>query len=519
MAGTSPLKICVATAEFAPLAKTGGLADVCASLATCLHRRGHDVRVLLPFYSTIDTHLLRVAPLPGLQDLETRLGTRRLRYSIDAARLPGNGLPVHLLRCPEFYDRPGIYTEDSDEHLRFALLSQAALAMCQHTHFAPDIVHCHDWHAALLPLYLKTVYAWDRLFAHTRSCLTLHNVGYQGIFPAASLPELGLAGAERELPGEDLARGQVNFLKAGVLHADLLTTVSPGYAREIRMPQYGMGLEELLRARSGSLVGILNGIDYREWNPETDPLIPCTYSRHRPGGKQSCKLRLLAELGLAEEPATPLVGMVSRLVSQKGIELVQQAIPPLLGERRFAMAVLGSGEPAYESFFAELERAFPGRVAFRRGYDNALAHRIEAGSDMFLMPSLYEPCGLNQMYSLRYGTVPVVRMTGGLADSVSHFDAASGRGDGIVFRDYDANGLRWALETALALYADRRRWRRAMQNGMRKDFSLERQCRSYEERFVGLAASARRIAPPAPPADRPPSGSSSSAGGSTPSSP
>lgn len=352
--------------------------------------------------------------------------------------------------------------------------------------FAPDIFHCHDWHAALVPVYLKSAYAWDGLFAGTRSMLTLHNIGYQGIFSSGVLADLGLEDAAHDLPAEDLAHGRVNFLKAGLVHADALTTVSPTYAEEIQGDELGMGLQHILRARRHALTGILNGVDYGEWNPETDPLIPRHYSRGDRRGKEVCKRALMKETGLVGRAGRPLVGMVSRLVEQKGIDLAREALPELLRERDFALVVLGSGEAEYEQFFDWLGKAFPGRVAFRRGYDNPLAHRIEAGSDLFLMPSRYEPCGLNQMYSLRYGTVPIVRATGGLADSVRHYEAHSGSGTGIVFRDYTADGLRWAVRTALDLYADKREWRRVVQNGMAQDFSWQHQGRVYVELFRRL---------------------------------
>lgn len=483
-----PLKICVATAELAPLAKAGGLADVCSALAAFFDRHGHDARLLMPLYGTVDTGSIEVAPVAPLQQLRARLGARELTYSIDTTLLPDSGARVYLLRCPDLYGRSRIYTEDEDEHLRFVLLSHAAIAMCRHMNFAPDVFHCHDWHAALVPLYLKSVYARDPLFARTRSVLTIHNLGYQGVFDARVLGDLGLEGAEVGLDQEDLRRGHVNFLKTGIVHADLLTTVSPTYAREIQEPEYGMGLDDLLRRRSASLEGILNGVDYGEWNPEMDPMIPANYSLQRMAGKKTCKRGLLQEMGLAAEPERPLAGVIARLTSQKGIDLIEQAMPDLLERRSFSLAVLGSGDERHERFFADLQRAYPGRVAFRSGYDNPLAHRIEAGSDLFLMPSRYEPCGLNQMYSLRYGTVPVVRLTGGLADSVRHFEPETGQGDGIVFRDYDANGLRWALETALDLYGDETAWQRIVRNGMRRNFSWDRQGEEYVSLFRRLLA-------------------------------
>jgi starch synthase len=485
------LRICVATAEIAPLAKTGGLADVAAALPAYLHAQGHDVRMLMPRYARLEGQGLDIQPVAFMQDLPIRLGPWELHYSIDTATLPGSTLAIYLLRCPELYDRPGIYTQDGDEHLRFILLARAAIEMCQRMAFSPQVFHCHDWHAALIPLYLRSVYAWDQLFSATRSVLTIHNIGYQGVFPADILPDLNLAEGSALLHQDDLKSGRINFMKTGVLHADLVTAVSPRYAREIQGEEFGLGLDGLLRQRSGSVVGILNGVDYQEWNPQTDALIPRTFSSRDLRGKARCKQLLMQEMGLAGGPGQPLVGIVSRLVAQKGIELMEQALPQVLRQRAFSLAVLGSGEPRFEAFFEQLQRAFPGRVSFYRGYNNRLAHWIEAGADIFLMPSLYEPCGLNQMYSLKYGTVPVVRETGGLADSVEQVNPARASGTGILFRDYNSAGLRWALDTALDLYANPVLWRKIMRNGMAKDYSWEQQGRHYEalfRRLCGLSA-------------------------------
>ncbi len=486
MAKKNPIKICLASSEFAPLAKTGGLADVCAALSAYLHRNGHDVRVLLPLYRTVLESGLTIVPVDTLQNIPIRLGPHTITYSIDTAQLPKSSLNIYLLRCPALYDRESIYTPGDDEHYRFILLSRAAIEMCQHMRFAPDIFHTHDWHTALLPLYLKTVYAWDRLFANTHSVLTIHNIGFQGIFGAGILDDLGLNGSVQELHQDDLDMGRINFLKTGVLYADLLTTVSPNYAREIQGDEYGMGLQDLLRARQKTLVGVLNGVDYGEWDPAHDKLIPHQYSSEKLEGKKKNKLELMAELELATDDDLPLIGMVSRLTGQKGIDLIQSVLPQLLQSRRFALAVLGSGEPRYERFFARLQENFRDRVCYYDGYNNKLAHWIEAGSDMFLMPSQFEPCGLNQMYSQRYGTVPIVRETGGLADTVELYDPETNEGTGIVFRDYNVAGLSWAINAALDLYNDKKTWLRIVKNGMSKDFSWDRQGAVYVELFQRL---------------------------------
>jgi starch synthase len=478
----------MASSELAPLAKTGGLADVTTALALFLQRRGHDVRILVPRYERIDRSGIDITPVEGLQDLSLELGAERVHYSIDRLTLPDNGLVVHLLRCPMFYGRESIYTQDADEHLRFVLLSRAAIEMCQHMKFAPDVVHCHDWQTALMPLYLRTTYAWDALFAGARTVLTIHNIGYQGMFPASILGELRLDGAEHHLHQDDLKEGVINFLKTGILYADAITTVSPTYAREILGEDYGMGLNDLLRQRAGSVVGILNGVDYDDWDPRHDKLIPENFGPGDMAGKRACKQALLTEMGMDKAPDRPLVGIVTRLVGQKGIELITSVLPWLMARRDFSVVALGSGEPRYESFFNWLQHHFRGRAGYYQGFNEKLAHWIEAGSDMFLMPSRYEPSGLNQMYSLRYGTVPIVRQTGGLADSVEQIDPQTGEGTGVVFRDYNEDGLAWALDTALDLYRDKALWQRVIANGMAKDFSWERQGSYYTDLYRTLGS-------------------------------
>jgi starch synthase len=354
--------------------------------------------------------------------------------------------------------------------------------------WSPQILHGHDWHAGFAPLFLKTIYGWDRLFQPTRSILTIHNLGYQGVFPASAARDLQLGAGQYLLHQDDLRFGVINSLKHGILYADRVTTVSPTYAREICTPEYGMGLEHVLAARGDAVLGILNGVDYSEWDPRIDRYLPEHYDARRLEVKARLKTQLASRLGLVLGPRTALAGVVTRLAAQKGIDLLLEALPRVLGTRDLAAAVLGSGDEPYERAFAALSRAHPGRLAFASGYSEELAHWIEAGSDLFIMPSQYEPCGLNQMYSLRYGTVPVVRETGGLADSVERYDPASGRGTGVLFRPYRAAALAEALETALDLYASPVHWRRMARNGMGKDFSWERQTASYVELYERLSA-------------------------------
>ncbi len=483
-----PLRICQAAAEVAPFAKTGGLGDVVAGLSRALGRAGHDVRIFLPFYAPIAKQDRSFVAVEFLRGLETRMGERRFTWSVFTTRLPDSEVDVYLVHCPALYHHDGIYSGDWDEYLRFGLLSRVALECCQRMGWSPDVVHVHDWHTALVPLYLKTLFAWDRLFASTRTVLTIHNLGYQGVFGARALADLGLAAHRGLLPAEDLAADRIGFLRAGLVHADALTTVSRTYALEIQTPEQGFGLDPVLRARADRLVGIVNGVDYGEWDPSHDPRLPHRYSERSLAGKGRMKRALLERVGLAAGREIPVIGMVSRLTAQKGIDLLFDNLPELLDRRDVRFVAVGSGESRYEAFLAWLQASYPDKAWFFRGYHEDLAHWIEAGADLFLMPSRYEPCGLNQMYSLRYGTPPVVRRTGGLADTVEMWDPATRRGTGFCFDHFTPEGLRWALDAALATFGDAEAWKQLQLNGMARDFSWQRQVVEYEDLYSKLTA-------------------------------
>ena len=474
-----PLKICFAASEIAPLAKTGGLADVAGVLPRHLQALGHNVRVFMPLYSSMSNGVLRDArAVATARDVPLSLGTHRYSFTILESYLPGSTVPLYLVHCPEVYDRPSIYTSGVDEHLRFLVLQRATLEACQRMAFAPDILHCNDWHTALMPMLLKSLYAWDSLFAATRSVLSIHNIGYQGVFDASTTYDLG-GDVSWLVSPETLAGGAFNWLREGVRHAHRVTTVSPTYAREICTPLGGHGLDAALRSRPEGVVGILNGVDYSEWNPATDRFLKHHYSPEDLSGKRATKRSLLDWLNLPVSDATPLMGVVSRMTVQKGFDLLFDSLPQILQTRDMSLVALGSGEARYENFFVHLQQRFPDRVVFHRGYNEEISHLIEAASDMFLMPSQYEPCGLNQMYSLKYGTAPIVRRTGGLADSVQMWDPATRQGTGIVFNDFDVPAVEWAIHTALDFFKDQEGWTQLMLNGMAQDFSWDRQTGEY----------------------------------------
>ncbi len=475
----NPLRICFVSSEVAPFAKTGGLADVSAALPAYLAGAGHDVRVFMPMYGSIALERQDLKPVHGLTGIQVEIAGRQVTCSVHETVTGPGGAPLYLLDCPEFYHREALYGSDPDEHQRFSMLCRATLEGCQRLQWRPDIIHCNDWHAALIPVYLRTLYSWDQLFSDTRTVLTIHNIAYQGVFGAGIADDLGMGGHEQMFHREDLAAGRINFLRTGLLYADAITTVSETYAREIQTPEYGMGMEETLKGRGGSVTGILNGVDYSVWSPESDNNIEQRFSADDLDGKRVNRDQLLKELELKPDPAGPVMGVVSRLAAQKGFELIFGVLPEILAEQDVRLVVLGSGAESYESCFATLQLQFPGKVCFYRGFNARLAHRIEAGSDLFLMPSRFEPCGLNQMYSMRYGTVPVVRKTGGLADTVKMWNPDTGAGTGFVFDHYGADGFRWALMTALAAFKERDSWQRLMRNGMATDYSWDSQGRHY----------------------------------------
>jgi starch synthase len=460
--------------EAAPLAKTGGLADVVGALPGALRSFGDDAAVVIPRYGSIDLKRARRV----FDSLPVYLGTERYDTAIYQA---AGEFPFYLVDCPPLFDRKGLYGESGvdypDNHIRFAVFARAALGVARYL-FRTEIFHCHDWQSGLVPAYLRTTFAGDPTYLGTRTLFTIHNLGYQGLFPKTALAEVALDPGVYRPDGMEFF-GHVSYIKGGISFADGLSTVSPTYAREIQTPEFGSGLDGALRSRAGVLTGILNGVDYRDWSPDVDPLIPAHYSPEDLSGKRVCKEQLVREFALpAEAMDRPLIGIVSRFTRQKGIDILAQAAGRMVDQNVYLVA-LGSGEPEYEEFFTAMAAKFPGRIAVKIGFDNALAHRIEAGSDLFLMPSRYEPCGLNQIYSLRYGTVPVVRATGGLDDTIEE-------STGFKFQDYSPEALLAAVQAAARAFGDREGWQETMRRGMRKDFSWKASAAVYSALYRKL---------------------------------
>jgi starch synthase len=464
------MKILMVASEATPFAKTGGLADVLGALPPALAERGEQVAVVLPAYRENNyPHPTREA----YRNLSIPIGPG---YLVDIQASSNRGVTYFFVQCPALYDRDGVYGTSAgdypDNHVRFAVLSMAAIGVARYL-FRPDILHLHDWQAALTPVYIREHFRGDPTFIGVKTLMTIHNLGYQGLFPPEALAQIAL---EPKLLNPDQLEffGRVNFLKAGIGWSDAVSTVSPSYAREIQTPEYGFGLDGFLR-RHGPVTGILNGVDYNEWNPEHDPHIARPYSANDLSGKRACKQALLAEYGLPQDNLDrPLLAIISRFAAQKGFDILADAASRLLQED-VNLVVLGSGDLPYESMFRALAQAYPEKVGLRVGYDTALSHRIEAGADMFLMPSRYEPCGLNQIYSLKYATVPVVRATGGLDDTIDD-------STGFKFRDYSGDALLETVRLALKAYQDLNQWVQRMRRGMEKDFSWSASAGEY----VGL---------------------------------
>ena len=468
------MRVLFVSSEVAPFSKTGGLADVAGALPAGLRSLGVEVRTVTPLYSSVDrSELVATGPVT-----EVPVGIHRF----DARWWRHPETDTWLVDIPALFSRPTIYTDGGDEHVRFAALAVAALALCRDESWQPDVVHCNDWQTGLVPSMLRQP---DGPWASSAATVfTIHNLGYQGWFDGHAIEELGLGGVLPALdPGPD---GRFSFLAAGIRSADLVTTVSPTYAEEIMTPEGGAGLDSLLRAKG--VTGILNGIDDVEWNPRTDRRIPFRYSKSSLYRKEWDKRALLERLGLDYHKGVPVVGMVTRLAHQKGIDLLERPLGHFLANWDLRVVVLGSGERRYHEMLETLAASHPSRVSFTAGYDEDLAHLIEAGSDVFLMPSLYEPCGLNQMYSLAYGTLPVVRRVGGLADTVEHADPASGAGTGFVFDHYTEDGLGWALGQALTLHIDVRSWQVIQKNAMAVDNSWDRRAAEYLDRYRALTS-------------------------------
>lgn len=480
------LNILMISSECVPFAKTGGLADVVGALPIALKELGHDVRVVIPFYSSIiDTskYDIRVSHTP----MGVWMGNVQQWCSVLETKTV-NDVPVYFVEYGDYFNREGLYHDKAfndylDNPRRFAFLSRAALQWCKDTGFKPDIVHVNDWQTALAPAYIKVWHWNDPILSDAASMLTIHNMAYQGVYPRAHYDYIGLQEVNFNSRKFE-SYGNINFLKGGIYFADMVNTVSPSYARETRTPEGGYGLAPYLNDKGDSYIGILNGVDYGEWNPETDKLIPANYSPKDMSGKKTCKRELQKMFGLEQSDDIPLIGIVSRFAAQKGLQILARTIEDIVSDMRVQFAILGSGDNSLENYYGSLPSIYQGRIGTYIGYSNELAHIVEAGSDFFLMPSIYEPCGLNQIYSLKYGTLPIVRATGGLDDTVENYDEATGNGTGFKYWDNNIHALYYTIGWAVSTYYDRKNHIEQMiQTAMSRHFSWKDSANHYLEAY------------------------------------
>ncbi len=505
------LKILIACSEVVPFAKTGGLADVAGALPRALHVLEHDARVIMPYYPRFMPRRAEPVPsegpvlkrvrsirrqasgrmavqtVPVSSDLMIRIGGKEHTGHLLEGRFPGTRIVVYFINNPALFDRNGIYQEDGVEYEdnleRFAFFSRAVIESLEIIGWRPDVIHCNDWQTALVPAYLRTLYEGDDSYRKIATLFTIHNIGYQGIFPAEKFRLTGLDPGLFNMEALEFY-GKTNLLKAGLVFSEILTTVSPTYAEEIQTPEFGYGLHGLLHKRRADLCGVINGIDYSVWNPLLDPHIEKNYDINDMSGKKVCKRFLQNKFDLPRVDC-PLFGMITRLVDQKGLDLVAAIMDRFL-EMNVQFVLLGTGDLKYHGQFEEIARRYPGKTGITLGFDDTLAHQIEAGADVFMMPSRYEPCGLNQLYSLRYGTVPLVRRTGGLADSIQDVTPstlATGEGTGFVFDEPSAEAFLQSIERAVTVYQDFDTWQKIQKNGMKKDFSWHSAAKKYDKLY------------------------------------
>ncbi len=475
-----PKRILFVASEVTPFAKTGGLADVAGSLPAALASLGHQVFVVLPLYRSVKEGSYGIKPYD--RTLSVPFKGQQLKAGVFSVK-KGRNVHFYFIQRDEFFDRSGLYGTSEGDYFdnaeRFIFFSRAVLELGTSMGFPPDIVHCHDWQTGLVPVYLKNLYKNDSVLKQAKSVFTIHNLAYQGVFPKEKM-------AVSELPLELFSMrgleyyGKMNFLKGGIVFSDIITTVSEKYAQEIQTPDFGYGMEGVLRDRRGDIYGILNGVDYTSWNPRTDPHIAARYDRKSLTGKKKCKDELKKIYNLKGSQDIPIIGIISRLADQKGFDILSGALNDLMRLDLY-LVILGTGDARYEKQYAALAKKYPGRLGVKIAFDNVLAHKIEAGSDMFLMPSKYEPCGLNQMYSLKYGTIPIVRATGGLDDTIQRFDPETGEGNGFKFSAYSPQALLEETQRALVLFQDKKAWTTLVHKAMTMDFSWKKSALKYGE--------------------------------------
>ena len=476
------MNIAFAASEVVPFAKTGGLADVSASLPIELTKLGHNVKVFMPKYYSVDENQFKLKYDSWIGIIPIRVANKILDVKVFKGYLEDSRTEIYLIDYPPFFHRHTLYTDDPDEDERFILFSKAVIETIQRLSWKPNVIHLNDWQTGLIPLLIKDNYSWDKHFDKTASVFTIHNIAYQGSFPAETVWKAELDYKYFDSPGQIEHNGKLNYMKAAISFADVVTTVSEKYAEELQTPEFSFGMDAILKYRKEDFFGILNGIDETVWHPEVDELIPFNYSFKKISPKEKNKKELLKRFNLPYKKSTHVIGIVSRLASQKGIDLILSSMGYLL-TLDIQWVILGSGDYHLEQQLNQIATSNPNKFGVHIGYSNEISHLIEAGSDMFLMPSQFEPCGLTQMYSLKYGTVPIVRNTGGLADTVFDWDDQVNKGkkngNGFSFNDYNGYALTNAVERSVAAFSNKKVWRQIQKNGMKTSFTWDISAKRY----------------------------------------
>lgn len=482
------MRVVIASSEVVPFAKTGGLADVTGALPKQIKSLRHDVITVMPYYKDIKNGKFKVVEECSFS---IPVHNASKKVTVYKGTIPKSGGSVYFIGCDEYFDRKDLYQKDGvdyeDNAERFSLFSRSVLELCKMIGFQPDNIHCNDWQTGLIPVYLKTLYADDSFFSNTSTLFTIHNLAYQGNFVAENA--ISASGLPWDVYSYDKCEfwGKFSFIKAGLVYSDVLSTVSDKYSKEIQTTEFGCGLEGLLASRAADLFGIVNGLDYGVWDPKKDKKIPANYNVSDLAGKKECKQSLLKKYGLKYSKKTPVIGVISRLADQKGFDLIEQIIDEVLG-KKVQFVLLGTGDQKYHELFASIAEKYPDKAGVELKYDANLAQLIYAGVDMFLMPSQYEPCGLGQLISLKYGSIPIVRETGGLADTIVDYDLAdvfeADKSNGFVFKDYDAAALLERINRSISIFSDTGKWEKLMKNAMRADFSWKSSSKRYEELYA-----------------------------------
>ena len=486
--GSNKMKIVLVASEVVPFAKTGGLADVAGALPKALAKKGVSVSVIMPYYSSISAKQFKIKPT------KTKVRVKILDQEVEGKiykTTTEDNINVYFIEQPKYFDRKELYQtkegDFKDNAERFSFFSKAAIETILALKLKCDVIHCNDWQTSLIPVYLKTTYSNNKQLKGVKTLLTIHNLGYQGVFWHMDMPFLGLDWSLFTFDKLEFY-GKINFLKGGIVFADAISTVSKKYAQEILSPEYGCGLENALKQRAHDIYGILNGIDYTDWDPKTDKFIPKKFTLSNLSGKESCKSELQKRFKLPLKKNVPVIGIVSRLAAQKGFDLLENAIPTIM-EKDVQVVVLDTGETRYHELFEIFSKKYPTKMGVALTFNNAIAHLIEAGSDMFLMPSRYEPCGLNQMISMKYGTTPIVRATGGLDDSVIPFNFKTLKGNGFKFNNYDSNDMILSINQAIIGFHNKKIWKTLVKNDMNEDFSWDRSAKEYIALYKKLSVS------------------------------